>query len=79
MVFGEDGSRVRTGDGPRVMVTLYSTVIGLVRLAGHVKIKRTLSAHGRGGHQEGQFAWSPPLTNDFDGALQITRGMNYLG
>ncbi|WP_202616681.1 ISAs1 family transposase [Corynebacterium neomassiliense] len=47
VVFGEDSSRVRTGVGPRVMATLYSTAIGLVRLAGHAKIKRTLSAHGR--------------------------------
>lgn len=47
VVFGEDGSRVRTGVGPREMATLYSTVISLVRLAGHTKITRTLSAHGR--------------------------------
>jgi hypothetical protein len=36
--YGEDSSRVRTGNGPRVMATLRNVAIGLARLAGETNI-----------------------------------------
>ncbi|MGP5184977.1 ISAs1 family transposase [Corynebacterium variabile] len=47
VTFGEDGSRVRTGAGPRVMATLRSTVISLLRMDGHDSIAAALRFHGR--------------------------------
>ncbi len=47
VTFGEDGSRVRTGVGPRVMATLRSTVIRLLRLDGYRGIAAALRFHGR--------------------------------
>ncbi|WP_222705282.1 transposase [Corynebacterium provencense] len=47
VTFGEDASRVRTGAGPRVMATLRSTVISLLRLDGHDSIAAALRFHGR--------------------------------
>ncbi|AEK38183.1 hypothetical protein CVAR_2843 [Corynebacterium variabile DSM 44702] len=43
----EDASRVRTGVGLRVMATLYSTVISLLRLDGHDSIAAALRFHER--------------------------------
>jgi predicted transposase YbfD/YdcC len=34
VVFAEDASRVRTGNGPQVMACLRNTAVGLLRLAG---------------------------------------------
>lgn len=47
VAFGEDDSRMRTGVGPRVMATLRSTVISLLRLDGHTSIAATLRFCGR--------------------------------
>ena len=47
VTFGEDASRVRTGVVPRVMATLRSTVISLLRLDGHASIAAALRFHGR--------------------------------
>ncbi|MGP5928755.1 transposase [Corynebacterium glyciniphilum] len=47
VTFGEDASRVRTGQGPRVMATLRSTVISLLRLDGHDGIAAAVRFHGR--------------------------------
>lgn len=47
VTFGEDDSRVRTGVGPRVMATLRSTVISLLRLDGHTSIAAALRFCGR--------------------------------
>ena len=38
MVFGEDGSLMRCGEGPFVMAALRNSAIGLLRRAGHHKI-----------------------------------------
>lgn len=38
VTYAEDASRVRTGTAPRVMATLRNTVIGLIRLAGHLNV-----------------------------------------
>lgn len=47
VTFGEDDSRVRTGAGPRVMTTLRSGVISLLRLDGHTSIAAALRFCGR--------------------------------
>lgn len=47
VTFVEDASRVRNGHGPRVMATLRSTVIGLLRMAGYTGIAAALRFHGR--------------------------------
>lgn len=47
VTFGEDGSQVRTGCAPRVMVTLRNTVISLLRAAGWDNIAKALRHHAR--------------------------------
>jgi predicted transposase YbfD/YdcC len=42
VTFGEDGSRVRTGNGPEVMAALRNTAIGLLRAQGETNIARGL-------------------------------------
>jgi len=39
VVFGEDASLIRTGEGPFVMAALRNTALGLLRRAGHSKIR----------------------------------------
>ncbi len=47
VTFAEDLSRVRTGNAPRVMATLRSTVIGILRLDGWTNIASGLRHHAR--------------------------------
>ncbi len=47
VTFGEDASRIRAGVAPRVMATLRSLVIGLLRLAGWTNIAAGLRHHAR--------------------------------
>jgi len=42
MAYDEDRSRVRKGNGPRVMATLRNLAISLLRLAGATSIKKAL-------------------------------------
>lgn len=42
VTFREDSSRVRTGPRPRIMATLRSLAIGLIRQAGYTKIAATI-------------------------------------
>lgn len=48
VVFGEDRSQSRTGDGPRVMATLRNLAVSLLRLHGHPNLAcatRQYNAH----------------------------------
>jgi predicted transposase YbfD/YdcC len=45
VVYDEDRSTVRTGNGPQVMATLRNTAISLLRLAGHTCIAAALRHH----------------------------------
>ena len=47
VVFDEDRSTVRTGNAPRVMATLRSTAISVLRLAGITDIARATRHHAR--------------------------------
>jgi len=47
MTFGEDSSRVRTRNGPRVMASLRNLVITILRLTGHASIAAALRHHAR--------------------------------
>jgi hypothetical protein len=47
VTFGEDASRVRTGDLPRVLAAIRNTVIGAIRLAGFANIAHGRRYHGR--------------------------------
>ena len=47
VTYGEDGSRVRTGQGPRVMASLRNLAISALRLAGHTNIAKALRAMSR--------------------------------
>lgn len=47
VVFGENRSTVRTGNAPRVMATLRSTAISVLRLAGITDIARATRHHAR--------------------------------
>lgn len=47
VVFGEDGSQIRTGSGARVMASLRNTVISLLRLRGETKLAPTLRRMAR--------------------------------
>jgi predicted transposase YbfD/YdcC len=47
VVYDEDRSTVRTGHGPRVMATLRSTAISLLRLAGATNIAAAIRHHAR--------------------------------
>jgi predicted transposase YbfD/YdcC len=49
VTFDEDRSRIRTGNGPRVMATLRNLAISLLRLAGATNIAQALRHH----------AWDP--------------------
>lgn len=40
VTYGEDGSRVRTGSGPRVMASLRNIAIGIHRLNGETNMRR---------------------------------------
>lgn len=44
VTFGEDGSRVRTGAGPRVMASLRNIAIGIHRLSGETNMRRATRA-----------------------------------
>jgi len=54
VVFDEDRSTVRTRNAPRVMATLRSTAIGLLRLAGITDIARATRHHARDPHRPAQ-------------------------
>lgn len=43
----EDGSQIRTGNGPQVMAGLRNLVISVLRLAGHTNIARALRHYSR--------------------------------
>ena len=47
MTYQEDNSLVRTGNAPRVMATLRSLAISLLRLDGHVNIAAANRHHAR--------------------------------
>jgi predicted transposase YbfD/YdcC len=47
VTFGEDASRVRTGDLPRALAAIRNTVIGALRLAGFANIAHGRRYHGR--------------------------------
>jgi hypothetical protein len=47
VTFGEDHSQIRTGHGPRAMVSLRNLAIGRLRLAGHANTARALRWIGR--------------------------------
>ncbi|MFE9643146.1 hypothetical protein ACFYO0_03095 [Streptomyces sp. NPDC006365] len=47
VTFGEDASRVRTGNAPRAMASLRNLAIGALRLAGRDNIAEGLRHHGR--------------------------------
>lgn len=50
VTFGEDASRIRRGTAPRVMATLRSLVIGLLRLTGWTNIAAGLRHHAQHAH-----------------------------
>jgi predicted transposase YbfD/YdcC len=50
VTFDEDRSQIRTGNAPRVMATLRSTAIGLLRLTGWTNIAAGLRHHARDPH-----------------------------
>jgi len=50
VVFDEDRSAVRTGQGPRVMATLRSTAISVLRLTGTTSIAAATRHHARAIH-----------------------------
>jgi predicted transposase YbfD/YdcC len=47
VTYGEDGSQVRTGNGPRVMASLRNLAIAVLRLTGHTSIAAALRYHAR--------------------------------
>ena len=47
MTYQEDKSLVRTGNAPRVMASLRSLAISLLRLDGHANIAAALRYHAR--------------------------------
>ena len=47
VVWDEDRSQVRTGNGPRVMASLRNLAIAILRLAGHASIAAGLRYHAR--------------------------------
>ena len=54
VVFDEDRSTVRTGNAPRVMATLRSTAISVLRLAGITDIARATRHHARDANRPAQ-------------------------
>ena len=51
VTYSEDRSLVRTGNAPRVMASLRSLAIGLLRLAGHTNIAEANRHHARDPHR----------------------------
>jgi len=51
VIFDEDRSSVRTGNAPRVMATLRSTAISVLRLTGTTSIARATRHHARDAHR----------------------------
>ena len=51
VVFDEDRSTVRTGNAPRVMATLRSTAISVLRLSGTISIAAATRHHARDSHR----------------------------
>jgi predicted transposase YbfD/YdcC len=51
VTFGEDASRVRTGNAPQTMATLRNTVISLLRAAGTTNIAKALRHNSRNPHR----------------------------
>ena len=47
VVYDEDRSQVRTGNGPRVMASLRNLAITIVRLTGYASIAAALRYHAR--------------------------------
>ena len=47
VVYDEDRSQVRTGNGPRVMASLRNLAIAILRLTGHASIAAALRYHAR--------------------------------
>ncbi|MDD4868898.1 MAG: ISAs1 family transposase, partial [Mycobacterium sp.] len=47
VIFGEDGSQVRTGQAPRVMATCRNLAIGMLRIAGWENIAAGVRHHAR--------------------------------
>jgi hypothetical protein len=47
VTYGEDDSRVRTGNAPRVMASFRNLAVSLLRLAGHTNIAAALRATAR--------------------------------
>lgn len=47
VTYGEDASRVRTGNGPRVMASFRNLAVSVLRLAGHTNIAAALRATAR--------------------------------
>lgn len=47
VTYGEDASRVRTGNAPRVMASFRNLADSLLRLAGHTNIAAALRATAR--------------------------------
>ncbi len=47
VTYAEDASTIRTGNGPRVMATLRSTAISLLRLTGATNIAQATRHHNR--------------------------------
>jgi predicted transposase YbfD/YdcC len=47
VVYDEDRSQVRTGNGPRVMASLRNLVITILRLTGHASVAAALRHHAR--------------------------------
>ena len=45
MVYDEDRSQVRTGNGPRVMASLRNLAIAILPLTGHASIAAALRYH----------------------------------
>ena len=48
VVYDEDRSQVRTGNGPRVMASLRNLAISILRLTGETNIAAALRHHARG-------------------------------
>jgi hypothetical protein len=51
VVYDEDRSAVHTGQGPRVMATLRSTAISVLRLTGATSIAAATRHHARNAHR----------------------------
>ncbi len=47
VTYGEDASRVRTGNAPRVMASFRNLAVGILRLAGNTNIAAALRATAR--------------------------------